>query len=547
MAVWFDRPAYVFDQAPFKDAAIEVSDVNTQNHANFPEEMWQKIPPEIRPILEKDWQTVFFGSTIKHAREFLLEEFGIIHEKFKEYSPSVDFETRSKNVTAIATKGEFLENVFARYGLNASYFAKVIQEDMEFIFDGESSYWLFNSIAKHAQTLLVAGLSDDNFKDFTTVKQENGANKDTLKMILDSELYAHDQKSDKQNFLTKLVRSHIGSTTGGIDYATGDVNAVGASVNYNHSLLTAFGQTLKILADNFQPYDMTGKYQKAGYDALIANAIEWHYHQDVDKYDGRYFVSPQSNTLQFTTAIGDELTQNDNRKVRHYGQKLIGQAYATVGGFDEISDGLYFDQWTVALNNSGASALDSKKTQMLITFGDGTTFTAGDKDDLLFGYDGDDSLTGGKGEDTVYGGKGSDSLYGGADNDILIGGAGADVLHGGEGDDLLIGGIHRDDVRDDDAQNILHGGEGDDILKSSGRLEGGEGFDAYFAYDTATIKDQDGRGALYYEDRLLTGAHMVVKKRSLTKPDKLDFGKDGYDIEDKSTHRLEEIKKQKPQ
>ena len=59
------------------------------------------------------------------------------------------------------------------------------------------------------------------------------------------------------------------------------------------------------------------------------------------------------------------------------------------------------------------------------------------------------------------------------DWDTLYGGAGDDVLRGGEGNDLLDGGAGAD------------------------RMEGGEGWDEYRADGEDSIRDSDGRGAVY--------------------------------------------------
>lgn len=141
------------------------------------------------------------------------------------------------------------------------------------------------------------------------------------------------------------------------------------------------------------------------------------------------------------------------------------------------------------------------------------TLDGGEGDDYLDGGEGNDTLTGGKGEDIIYGGKGEDTLYGGDgdDKDTLIGGADADTLYGGDGDDILIGGINEKQVKDNNAQNELYGEAGNDTLKGSERLEGGKDYDKYYAYDTAVVKDEDGEGVLYYDDKLLTGSHMKIK------------------------------------
>lgn len=89
-------------------------------------------------------------------------------------------------------------------------------------------------------------------------------------------------------------------------------------------------------------------------------------------------------------------------------------------------------------------------------------------------------LTGG-GNDIIAEGSGSDSIEGGVSNDVFLGAAGDDTLSGDEGDD------------------ILNAGEGADILRS-GVDRGIDRVDS-----RATISDEDGRGAVYINNKLLTG------------------------------------------
>ena len=223
--------------------------------------------------------------------------------------------------------------------------------------------------------------------------------------------------------------------------------------------------------------------------------------------------------------------------------------------------------------------------------------------DTLFGLGGDDKLYGGLGQDRVIGGKGNDTLYGGVDNDKLYGGLGEDKLYGDSGDDILYAGNKKEDLDDKsknylygglgndniyggdgndilagnggndniyggdgndilyagDEENVLtarggesdflYGGKGNDILHYSksflfggiGYLEGGEGFDTYKAGGTVIVNDSDGKGILYYDNKNLLGAEMRYQSDSLSPPPTLDFSKNGYDINDKTTGRLVEI------
>lgn len=108
-----------------------------------------------------------------------------------------------------------------------------------------------------------------------------------------------------------------------------------------------------------------------------------------------------------------------------------------------------------------------------------------------------DTILGGSKNDIILGNDGTDVLRGAMGDDTLIGGLDVDTLYGGDNDDTLIGGMSEDDPTDNNAQNELYGEAGNDTLKGSGQLEGGVGFDKYYAYDTAIIKDEDGKGEVY--------------------------------------------------
>lgn len=162
-----------------------------------------------------------------------------------------------------------------------------------------------------------------------------------------------------------------------------------------------------------------------------------------------------------------------------------------------------------------------------------------------WGYKGNDILKGGNGKDFIYGGEDKDYLHGGIGDDKLYGGENGDFLYGEEGNDELYAGRNKDDQLDTE-NNFLYGGQGDDKLfggKGYDILEGGEGFDTYKAYYKTLVKDEDGSGILYYNNKSLLGAEMRYKSESLSPPPTLDFSSKGYDINNKSTEggRLSKI------
>ncbi|MGV7201114.1 calcium-binding protein [Xanthomonas euvesicatoria] len=63
------------------------------------------------------------------------------------------------------------------------------------------------------------------------------------------------------------------------------------------------------------------------------------------------------------------------------------------------------------------------------------------KDEFIDSGLGNDIVQGLENDDTIYGGAGNDSLSGGAGNDILVGGSGSDILSGGAGNDIYRFGV----------------------------------------------------------------------------------------------------------
>lgn len=110
--------------------------------------------------------------------------------------------------------------------------------------------------------------------------------------------------------------------------------------------------------------------------------------------------------------------------------------------------------------------------------------------DRLFGADGDDLLEGETGNDYIVGGGGADEIKGGEDVDVLVGSAGEDTIIGGIGNDVLAGG------------GLFDGSIGNAWLKDDGEkdtLQGGEGFDRYYADPGDVISDSDGAGVIYFQ------------------------------------------------
>lgn len=292
--------------------------------------------------------------------------------------------------------------------------------------------------------------------------------------------------------------------------------------------------------------------------------------------NNHHFNPNEDNSDDVLTNVhngGSNLAQHYNKPDLLYGGKgndvITGNSGEDIllGGDD--NDKLYGKEGRDILGgNSGDDKLYGGEGQDYLYGGEGNDELLGEiEEDELYGGKGNDLLEGGDGDDILYGGEDDDVLDGNKDDDTLYGDDGDDVLNGGLGKDTLYGGKgsdylyarHSINQTGDDEGNQLYGGDGNDCLyggskndslygedgndtlKGSGRLEGGRDYDKYYAYDTVVVKDEDGRGELYYNDTRLDGATMFHLSDTLGPPPALDFSSSGYRIHDASTGRLKEI------
>lgn len=492
MGIWFDRPAFGFDPAQFKnsvlnDGYIDLPSVKEAVAILVTSIILGAIPPSkvldayqiykgitqggseeteqsssidmssvlevVAPALDRippAYRMVAIGialsagvmvgpSTLKAAQDAVQKlvdnhTFSQIDASFKNYSKDL-LDSRIHNLDATAVKGEVLET-FLPAVLNP-----IIKNDH--VVAGETSLGLLGVNKKHSQTLMVASLLDKNFENYMTLHdvnsetgKGNNANLNTLGLVLDEKLYNLDVNYSTdpsyQNFLTKLVRSHIGGPNRGKDFvknSSGGYEIVDVNAS-KKSLLVGFGNDLEFLGYNLKPY--MGKYTwlghdedaLAGYDALIVQTIQHYYYEDIKTYTGEQFFKLNNNTIQYkpvvdftNSPIATEETSATN-KAHPYAQKWIEAVYKDISsGNSELAkdyqseNNMQFDDWNLGLNDGNIGALSQEKSQLLISIGEKVTFTGGNKNDLLFGSTGIDNLTGGKGNDTIYGGLGADNYY----------------------------------------------------------------------------------------------------------------------------------------
>lgn len=388
MAVWFDRPAFVFAPAPFQASA-------------------DKRQPN------NNWLGFLAEAALGTVRHKLGEN---IDPAFKAYDPELMFESREQNVQSWVVKGEVLEAYLG--------FVESIEKGRKHLFGKIGD--VIGKVDKHSIDLHAAALMTPDFE------QQMNNLPVALEMVFDKRLYNHEITGDQQNFLVKLIR-----------------NEAGIRANDGSLLQSPNGMLSQFTADMGKLGDAAEHLSESAQKAIIAQGIQWYYWQSNDYKKGQaFFADSGEAVLQFTTALGDGLTEAGNGIAFAYAAPWLVPVAEAHGTFYDYRSSNSYDQWSIVISHNGgtAQARDANKTQMMV------------------GGTGNDSFTGGQQKDIVFAGAGNDVLNGGAGDDRLYGGDGADVLEGGDGSDLLYGGKGEDaymlssidsgidTIRDPDAQ-----------------------------------------------------------------------------------------------
>ena len=430
MAVWFNRPAYVYAPAPFQRSA----DIN-----------------QVLDLVESiDGVTVTtpadqLNLLLPLVKAELLRRTGAIDPALASYNPSSDFSSRERNVKSWAVDGELL-----RYGAPANPAVWIEGATPTLLFTNPS-----NSLGmseKHSIELHAAALLSRNF--------ETQANKipNALQLIYSDKLYGYNPLENQQHFMVKLVRNEVGIRR--------DDGTVLQAAN---GMLTHFANDLQKLGNNLTA--LSSAAQKA----MVAQGIEWYYWQSTNYTGAKEFIKQTGSLLQYTTAIGDSLIGAENKAIA-YTKSWLTEVQGAYSMPQSQIVRVDYSQWNIAAGNSAstATALVATKNQIFVGQDGADTFTGGDKDDMFFAGNGLNTVTGGAGNDVIYGGSDKDIQDGGEGNDQLYGGAGDDTLTGGAGNDNLQGGADNDTYQFDAAwgKDVITDSDGKGSITIGGQALG---------------------------------------------------------------------------
>ena len=495
LAVWFDRPATVFDEAPFE--------LTARNPA--------------------------FAAITKAA----LALAGYSDPAFTAYTGLFDFSAREAKVTNYYVSEEALQ------------IARILWPTVLGT-DNRVEFGVGNMLARrvdlHSQALLTAGLLSDAFRQATVTVQR------TLPILMDQGFYAYDTAtSAQQNVLINFIRSEQG-TGDKLTHFAADLNKLGTNIaglsqaaqdaiiaqsiewyywqgtGYaGQEFFTQTGQLLQYTtatgAGLVNAKNKSAHYVDKWLAPLINESGDFYYPGFGSKYDqwnvaaggagvaataitstksqiyigqggADTFTAGDKNDMLMGGGGADTLnggagndhlyggTGSDTYKFTGiFGSDVIedsdGQGILQVEGFagalpqgKKIGEGKYQsvnaevsytkikisetrtdlalifagrpDQITIRNWSSGQFGITFDETAMLpvnVVMGD----TQQSVHDSLSGTAAADSMLGLTGNDALSGGDGNDVIEGGLDSDVLAGGLGSDVLNGGDGSDYIFG------------------------------------------------------------------------------------------------------------
>ena len=557
MSVLFDRPAYIFDPAPFKSTLI---------HCDYMLKAYQILQKDNAKIslsgsLSNYFEVVKQADNIYTAKitqwvgipnEVSIRETSKIKAQRREYIEE-EYNKRENGVKSWYTEREFLDyvrSVVNVVGIESN------KHKVEL-----TSKQTLGPIGRHSINLLQAFIERPEFHQAINKTPISRA----LELIFDSKLYAADtpERDTFHDFMIRMVQQQAGGFL---------LNSADADTSSSQSTKIAKKDILGSFATDLDQLGQLGDSFRA--EAILAQMIEWYYYQAEDgKYDGvnHFFDNMIGGVLQYNTARsegkGKVLGRSDNfvkewlsniysrdtYKALREGVDKRGIGINISRYNDDFSEYINKEQWTVAMTTGGNTALDKNKTQMMVGSQYDDEFVGGEKNDVLIGGKGSDTLKGGAGKDDLYASTSKDDsqatglysdlrdkgstnhLYGGLDEDRLYGGAGEDYLYGGDDEegandnstDYLYGGSGSDK---------LYGGAGNDQLyggKDSDTLKGGADNDFLYAGSDKEGTDTADSDA----DKLYGGAgsdHLYGGKGN----DTLYGGNDEHGVDDTSADYL---------
>ena len=387
MAVWFNRPAVVFDPAPSQSSAT-----NQMNLYDVVMSLGAVVPQSIRDY----WADI--------TTQFAAREPNVISY----YAPG-----------SIVFAGNTADNTITGAGQS---------NPVQFGIANMGS--IGGMVDMHSQALLTAGLLSDRFRAATVTVQS------ALPLVMDIQLYALPPGGSDRNFLIDLIRSEQG-TGHKLTHFAADLNKLGTNIaGLNKSAQDA------IIAQGIEWYYWQGT-DYAGQEFFTQTGELLQYTtakgaglQGAQNKASEY-VRNWLNSV-YTASTGDTRfapmgTAFDQWNV------AAGSAGVTATALDATKSQIY-------IGGAGSDTFTGGDLSDVVLAGDGSdTLNGGAGYDLLYGGAGDDTLDGGAGADIMQGGSSYDTyIAGNADAIKDSDGKGAVQLNGSTltGGDKNGGGVY---------------------------------------------------------------------------------------------------------
>ncbi|MFM2450655.1 MAG: hypothetical protein RIS44_3105 [Pseudomonadota bacterium] len=372
MAIFFNRPAVVFDHAPFEAGARSIVALTT------------------------------------YASQLLLK--GYSDPEFNSYRNSIGsiFSTRESNVTGFWLENEFLQPLrIAMPTIMGS--GQEIDLGLQKAATDPS-----NMVDLHSMTLLASMLISPVFA--AAIRKTT----DSVKQIVDSKLYNREpQSSVEPNFIDKLYIAQVSNPSVPLlDRFGADLDRLVSAANSTTNSKIELQKALTVAAMEYyyfakDPASATQFFKTSG------GALHFDF-KDITQ-DHAKLKSPGLLSEAAAALAGDKsvaLSLAGAAKSWHVNNASTAMTWTATGSEDNVAIGGDFFQND---NLTGGGGRD-----LLLGLGG---------NDNLNGQGGNDYLDGGKGIDNLKGGDGHDTLYGGEDADVLEGGTGSDLLKGDLGND----------------------------------------------------------------------------------------------------------------
>ena len=397
MSVYFDRPATVFDEAPFQIAALNplVTDAVA---------IW---------MISKGFSDGAFSDYILLAG-----------------APALN---REANIIHYYMEGEALE------------YARLIAPNLV---GQEYFYAKGNSdggvVALHSMALLTAVEASESFHEAIQKLP------DLVSLIADDHLFGADPTTDNPDFLRRLLRHQFGVEGAvEVDNMLTRFASDMTKLAQDGGLTMSDGLGSELNGSSTTPISNVSK-------ALMAFAMQMYYEDTPAAKDAtKHLFTDVAGGVAFDMAdvskkILEAFTQStrvDLKDAKGYEQFFSKYLNAPNSPFTAEERTLITSllptmrDWYVQAGTAGMNATDTHNRHAFMLGGaTDDNLTGGNKADLLVGNAGNDTLNGGDGDDVLLGGADNNTLKGEAGNDILIGGTGVDILDGGDGNDQLKGG-----------------------------------------------------------------------------------------------------------